>query len=274
LNAFVHPLQVTTLNQERGKTMAKRANSEGSIYERKDGRWATSITLENGTRKTVYGKTQKEVVATKQKLLQEAAKGALQFTVDQTVKTFLDAWLEDTIKPNLRYNTYRNYHRCARHIIAEFGNVPIKKLTPQHAQRLHSKMRAAGFAPGSVALVHQVLVRAMNDAVKWGLIERNTVSLATAPRVTKREMCVFTDEQTRKFLAEARGNYLEALFVLAVATGAREGELLGLSWGDVDLQTGKMQIKRILVGEKVRGLCLRLQKQKAAGEHSTYLTLQ
>jgi integrase len=104
----------------------------------------------------------------------------------------------------------------------------------------------------------------MNDAVKWGLIERNTVSLATAPRVTKREMCVFTDEQTRKFLAEARGNYLEALFVLAVATGAREGELLGLSWGDVDLQTGKMQIKRILSWRKGEGLVFAAPKTESS----------
>src|SRR5690348_16792855 len=110
---------------EMGK---RRANGEGSVYQRKAGRWVASVTLANGKRKVVYGKTQKEVVEAKQKLLQDAAQGMVQFTVDQTVGTFLDAWLEDTVKPNLRYKTYEHYRWCVKHVKAEIGDIQLRKL--------------------------------------------------------------------------------------------------------------------------------------------------
>lgn len=232
----------------------RRANGEGSVYQRKDGRWVASVTLANGKRKVVYGKTQKEVVEAKQKLLQDAAKGMVQFTVDQTVGTFLDAWLEDTVKPNLRYKTYEHYRWCIKHVRAEIGGISIRKLTPQHIQRFHAKKRAEGCAPQSVKHFHRMLGKALNDAVKWGLIERNVVSLVSTPRVPRPDMCVLTAEQAQKFLTEATGNFLEALFVLAITTGARVGELLGISWSDVNLQTGKLQIRRALGRQAKMGL--------------------
>lgn len=229
----------------------RRANGEGSIYLRKDGKWVASVTLANGKHKVVYGKTQKEAVEAKQKLLQDAAKGMVQFTVDQTVGTFLDAWLEDTIKPNLRYKTYMHYRWCAGHVKAEIGEIQLRKLTPQHIQRLHAKKRTEGCAPQSVKHFHRMLGKAMNDAVKWGLLERNVVSLVSTPRVPRPDMCVLTAEQAQKLVTEASGNFLEALFIVAITTGARVGELLGISWSDVNLQTGKLQIRRAL-GRKAK----------------------
>jgi integrase len=234
----------------------RRANGEGSVYQRKDGKWLASVTLANGKRKVVYGKTQKEAVEAKQKLLQEAAKGMALFTVDQTVGTFLDAWLEDTIKPNLRDKTYEHYRWCANHVKAEIGDIQLRELTPQHIQRLHAKKRAEGYAPQSIKHFHRMLGKAMNDAVKWGLLARNVVSLVSTPRVPRSDMCALTIEQAQRFLAEASGNFLEALFVVAITTGARVGELLGLSWDDVDLQTGKVHIRRALGRRAKKGLVL------------------
>lgn len=234
----------------------RRANGEGSVYQRKDGKWVASVTLANGKRKVVYGKTQKEVVEAKQKLLRDAAKGMVQFTVDQTVGTFLDAWLEDTIKPNLRYKTYEHYCWCVRHVNTEIGDIQLQKLMPQHIQRLHAKKRAEGYSPQSVKHFHRMLSKAINDAVKWGLLDRNVVSLVSTPRVPRSDMCVLTAEQAQRFLAEASGNFLEALFVVAITTGARVGELLGLNWDDVNLQTGKMHIRRALGRQAEKGLVL------------------
>lgn len=236
--------------------MGKRANGEGSIYQQKNGLWVACVTVEGRKRKYVYGKTQKEVTQAKQKLLQDISRGVVQFTCEQTVETFLLSWLEDTIKPNLRYKTYEHYRWCVRHVAAEIGDIQLRKLTPQHIQRLHAKKRAEGCAPQSVKHFHRMLGKALNDAVKWGLIERNVVSLVTPPRVSRSEMHVLTAEQARRFLTEASGNFLEALFVLAITTGAREGELLGLSWDDVNLQTGKVHIRRALGRRAKKGLVL------------------
>ncbi|HLI91594.1 MAG TPA: site-specific integrase [Ktedonobacteraceae bacterium] len=236
--------------------MGKRANGEGSIYQQKNGLWVACVTVEGRKRKYVYGKTQKEVTQAKQKLLQDLSRGVVQFTCEQTVEIFLRSWLEDTVKPNLRYKTYEHYRWCVKHVVAEIGSIQLWKLTPQHIQRLLARKRAEGCAPQSVKHFHRMLGKALNDAVKWGLVERNVVSLVTPPRVPRSEMRVLTAEQAQRFLTAASGNFLEALFVLAITTGAREGELLGLSWDDVNLQTGKMHIRRALGRQAKKGLVL------------------
>jgi integrase len=236
--------------------VGKRANGEGSIYQQKNGLWVACVTVEGRKRKYVYGKTQKEAIQAKQKLLQEVTRGMPQFTCEQTAETFLLSWLEDTIKPNLRHKTYEHYRWCVRHVVSEIGSIQLRKLTPQHIQRLHARKRAEGCSPQSVKHFHRMLGKALNDAVKWGLIERNVASLVTPPRVTRFDMHVLTAEQARQFLTEASGNFLEALFVMAITTGARVGELLGLSWDDVNLQTGKVHIRRALVRQAKKGLVL------------------
>lgn len=237
--------------------MGRRANGEGTVFLRKDGRWSASITLSDGTRKTIYAKTKTEAADLKQKLLQEAAKGEMeQFTSNQTVEVFLFSWLEDTVKPNLRWGTYEHYRWCTMHVVAEIGNIQLQKLTPQHIQRLHAKKRVQGCSPQSVKHMHRMLGKALNDARRWGLIERNVVSLVTPPRVPRYEMKVFTAEQARQFLAAAEGHFLEALFVVAITTGARQGELLGLTWDDVNFQAGKLHIRRTLDRQRGKGLVL------------------
>lgn len=228
--------------------MGKRANGEGSVYQRKkDGFWVASVTLDNGKRKNVYGKTQKEAIQAKQKLLQDKGMGIQLLTEDQTVETFLLAWLEDTIKPNLRPKTYLHYRLCVRHTLPLLGKLPLQKLTPQHLQRLYNKKREEKCSPQTVKHIHRMLHKALGDAVKWGLLSRNASDAVTAPRVSKVEMHVFTMEQAQQFLKALEDEPFEALFVLAILTGARQSELLALTWDDVDLKNGRMQIRRTLM---------------------------
>ncbi len=119
--------------------MGKRANGEGTVYQRKDGRWVASIILENGKRKSIYCKTQKEAI--------KAAKGAgiakdqgiLISTPDQTIKTFLTAWLQDTAQHNLRPRTYIRYRELIElHVLPTLGQVKLQKLLPQQLQHLYN----------------------------------------------------------------------------------------------------------------------------------------
>ena len=227
--------------------MGKRANGEGTVYQRKDGRWVASIILENGKRKSIYCKTQQEAVKAARKAGVEKDQGTLIATPDQTLKTFLTAWLRDTAQHNVRPRTYIRYRELIElHVLPTLGQVKLQKLLPQQLQHLYNTKLQEGYAPQTVKHIHRVLHRAFDYAVRWDLITRNLCDAVDAPRVPKKEMQVLNAEQAQQFLAAAKGDSFEALYVLALTTGAREGELLGLKWEDLDLEHGKLHIKRTI----------------------------
>ncbi len=166
--------------------MGKRANGENSVYQRKDGRWVASITLENGKRKSIYCKTQKEAIKASRNAGIAKEQGTLIDTADQTLSTFLKAWLEDTAQHNVRPRTYIRYRELIElHILPTLGTVKLQKLSPQQLQRLYNKKREDGYAPQSVKHIHRVLHRALNDAVRWNLVPGNVCDRIDAPRVPK-----------------------------------------------------------------------------------------
>ncbi len=228
--------------------MRRRGKGEGSIYQRKeDNLWACSITLENGKRKTIYGKTRKEVADKLAVLLHEQQRGMLVENSQQTVEQFLLSWLEDTQKQRIRPRTYERYKEAIHlHIIPALGHYKLQKLTPQHVQAFYAKKRQSGLSPATIRYYHSVLHNALSKAVKWGLVARNVCDLAEPPRKERFEMQVLTIEQGQKFLETLRGHKWEALYTLALVTGLRRGELLGLKWQDITFATGKLQVRRIL----------------------------
>ena len=129
-----------------------------------------------------------------------------------------------------------------RHLIPALGKRPLPKLTPQEIQAFYAQKLADGYAPGTVRQMHAVLCNALNTATRWGIIPRNPAALVDLPKLAKREVPVLDAEPARKLLQAARGERLEALFVLALTTGARQGELLGLRWQDVDLDGGQLHM--------------------------------
>ena len=116
----------------------------------------------------------------------------------------------------------------------------------QHLQRLYAGRLDAGLSPASVVQLHTVLRRALGQAARWGLVVRNVVSLVTPPRLERREMTTLSPEQVRNLLDAATGGRLEALYVLAVTTGMRQGEILALRWRDVNLDVGTLQVRATL----------------------------
>ena len=227
--------------------MAKRGNGEGSIYKQRNGLWAATISLEGGKRKYFYGKTRKEVQEKLAAVLQDQKQGMLLATPQQTVGQFLTDWLEQTHKHSVRPRTYERYEEAIRlHLIPVLGKHRLQKLSAQHVQAFYARMTCEGLSPSTVNYYHSVLHNALGTAVKWGLVPRNVCDLVTPPRKVRFEIQPFTLKQVQSFFDAIRGHKWEALFTLALATGMRQGELLGLKWQDINFTTGILQVRRIL----------------------------
>ena len=225
----------------------RRGNNEGSIYKRKDGRWEARISLDHGGRKGLYGKTRQEVARKLAVAIKARQDGLPPVSERQTVRQYMGHWLEST-RPSLRPKTWLRYEQLLRlHVVPEIGNLRLVRLSPQHLQRLYASRLEAGLSPPSVVQLHAVLRRALGQAARWGLVARNVVSLVTPPRLERREMATLSPDQVRSLLEAAAGDRLAALYVLAITTGLRQGEILALRWRDVDLDDGRtLQVRATL----------------------------
>lgn len=229
--------------------MGKRGNGEGSIYRQKDNLWAACITLDTDKgrkRKYFYGKTRKEVQEKLASAQHERQQGTLITAPTQTVEQFLTHWLT-VHKTSVRARTYERYEGFVRlHVVPGIGRVQLQKLSAQHLQGLYAKKLEEKLSPTTVNSLHMMLHRALKDAVRWGLIARNVCDLVSPPRKAKYEFQPLTVEQVNRLLEVTRGHYMEALFKLALVTGMRRGELMGLKWQDIDFANGTLQVRRIL----------------------------
>jgi len=234
--------------------MGKRGNGEGSITRRKDGLYMARYTVQTATgskRKALYGKTRSEVAAKLSKALADRESG-LTFDADNmTVGEYLARWLSDSVKGTVRISTFERHEQIVRaHLVTAFGRMKVKNLTPAHVRSLHREKLEDGLAPATVRKIHSTLHKALSQAVADGLIPRNAADVK-APRPAPDEMRPLSEAEARTFLDAAREaeDRFEALYVLAITTGLRRGELLGLRWDDADLDRGTLRVGRSLVRE-------------------------
>jgi len=224
----------------------KRGQGEGSVYRRKDGRWAASISQVNGKRRTFYGRTAaqaREKLATAQHAI---AQGLPLPSEQLTVARFAQDWLAG-IRPTVRPATWQHYESLIRiHVLPALGRARLARLEPSHLQQLYSDRLAAGMSPTTVRHVHKVIHLMLERAVRWGAVVRNVARLSDPPRATRRDLPMVTAEQAGQLLTVAHDHRLEAVFVLALTTGARMSELLGLTWTAVDLDRGNLTIQATL----------------------------
>ncbi len=231
----------------------RRANGEGSISRRKDGRWVATVSVGRDAggrvrRRAVYARTQREAIAHLHRLQADLAAGRPVAPDRTNVAEFLGRWLEDAARPSIAYNTLRIYQGFLRnHVGPAIGGVAVRQLLPAHVLFLQSEMERRDASARLRQMVHTMLRRAIRVAVQWGLLARNPCDLVARPRAPSGEASYLDAGQVRSLLAAARGDRLEALVVLAVTTGMRQGELLGLQWGDVDLEAGSLAVRRQLV---------------------------
>jgi integrase len=248
LRAVCRLSDMSTNSDGKEGSMAKRGNGEGSIYYRNsDRKWVGSVTLGTGKRKVFYGKTRKEVQEKLKIVLHEQQQGTLVTAAPQTVAQFLTDWLENTHRRRVRPRTYERYREAVyMHIIPSLGHYQLQKLTAQQVQALYTKKADEGLAPATIIYYHSVLHNALDMAVKWGLVSRNVCDLVSPPRKQRFEIQPLTVEQMQKLLTTVYGHKWEALFTLALATGMRRGELLGLKWQDINFAVGVLQVRRVL----------------------------
>jgi integrase len=229
----------------------KRGNNEGSISRRKDdGGWMGRYTLhttKGSKRRTVYGKTRAEAAERLTKAMADRDGGLFFDAGSLTVAEYLDGWLRDSVRDTVRASTYERNEQIMRlHIKPALGKLKLKSLTPAHVQGLYRDRLDSGLAPATVHKVHVILHKALAQAVRWSLVPRNVSESVRPPRPTPEEMCPLSPEEARRLLEAARGNKLEVLYVLAIHTGMRQGELLALKWQDVNLENATIGIRRTL----------------------------
>src|SRR6266581_3989005 len=230
--------------------MARRGHGEGSIYLRSDGRWAASISVEGGKRKSFYGKTRKEVQEQLKTALHQQQQGMLATGPQQTMKQFLTQWLQDH-ESSIRVRSYERYEELVRlHIVPALGRHQLQKLTAQQVQAFYTKKLNEGLSPTTVNGLHAVLHKALDDAVRLGILARNVCDAVSPPRRAHFEIQPLSTEQSQQLLAAAKGHNMEALFVLALTTGMRRGEILALKWQDIDFDQNSLQVRRIFTRSK------------------------
>ena len=231
--------------------MGRRGNGEGTITRRKDGRWEakyTVYTAEGPKRRALYGKTRKVAADKLARALADRTSGHTFDTENMTVGEYLDRWLNDSDKGSVRTSTYERHEQIVRlHLKPALGRLKLSKLTPAHVQGLYRDKLDSGLSPATVQKIHTVLHKALTQALKWNMIPRNAADVVKAPRPVPEEMHPLSPDEARNLIEAARGDKLEAPYILAVHTGMRQGELLGLKWEDVDLNEGVIHIRRTVV---------------------------
>ena len=240
----------------------KRGQGEGSIYRRKDGLWVAQVTIQ-GRHVSKYSKTQGECREWLRKMQTQVQNGLTLSGAQTSVADYLSEWLvliESSVRPKTIYQ-YTNIVRL--HIKPDLGALKMKDLQPRQIQALYSKKLESGLNPRTVVLIHAVLRRALDQAVKSGMIGINPALAIVRPKFKRKEMKTLTDSQVRTLISLVEGSRFEALFWLAVTTGLRQGELLGLKWADVDWAGRRLGIQRQL--QRVRGGLVFSEPKTAAG---------
>ncbi len=223
------------------RAVTKRANGEGTIRQRADGRWEGRYCVPKGSgveRRAVYGKTRAEAREKLRAALAARDRGLVPVPARETVGTYLQTWLVGA-QPSLRPRTFQGYESVIRTQLApRLGRVPLARLRPADVQRMEAEMLAEGLSPKTVRNVHGVLDR----AVQWRQLAANPADGVDLPQRQPREMAALTPEQARAVLAAAQEDDLAALWTLMLTAGLRQGELLALRWRDIDLDAGRLAV--------------------------------
>lgn len=223
--------------------MRRRGKGEGGLTRRADGAWQASYVGSDDRRHYLYAPTRKEAAAALAAALRDKELGLYVGGPSQTVDQYLTSWLRHAAGRLGERSLERYAGQIRIHVVPAIGSVPLRRLTPQQLAELYAGLTLAA---ASIAHLHRVLHSAFDQALRWNLIARNPAAAVTAPRPARREMTVLSPDEVRSLLEAVAGDELEALYVLAVTAGLRQGELLGLRWRDVDLEAGWLEVSATL----------------------------
>lgn len=225
----------------------------GNIRRRSNGSWTIQVYAgrdpETGRKRyvsrTVRG-SKKDAEAALANLIRAQETGLDLSAARLTVAAFLGRWLEvsrDRVKPR----THHRYGELIRlHVNPVIGAIQLTKLRPLHVEELYGLLRKRGLSGTTVLQVHRILHAAFNQAVKWQLLERNPTDAVKAPRKSSQEAASLVAEQIPTLLTGVEGSLLQLPTLIALGTGMRLGEVLGLRWQDVDLETSTARVRQTL----------------------------
>lgn len=259
----------------------RRANGEGNIRKRKDGRWEGRYVAghdANGKeiRKNVLGKTQAEVKDKLRKAIEEAkyldVAKADEYTVERWVKT----WFEIYSKPNLRESTQERYlNHIEYHIIPEIGHIKLRKLTVRDIQVMYNNVRDHGrvlkgpndkrdksLSASYIHSLHRMLKMCLERAVKEELLIRNPCDNVVLPKVEREEMKILKPENIKAYLSEAERRGCLPMMFLELCSGLRKGELAALLWEDLDIENKTISINK--QATRVKGGGVKVTRPKTA----------
>ena len=238
--------------------MAKRANGEGTIRKRADGRWEgryyDPIT---DRQRSVYAKTQAQVRDKLKAQLERAPIYSVSSADGEnlSVSAWLDIWLSRYVT-NIKPLTVASYKaQCENHIKPLIGNKKLKSLNVDIIQIMYNQLYSGsaatqGLSAKTIKNIHGVLHKALNQAVTNGYIPNNPSDGCVLPRVIKKEITPLSDDEIKKFLMAIETDKFSDIFFVTLFTGMRQGEVLGLMWKDIDFEQGKIVIRQQLQKEK------------------------
>ncbi len=241
---------------------------KGHLKKRSKDSWTIVVDLglkANGKRnqkwKSIKG-TKKDAEALLARMLTELEDGVYIDAKKTSVSDYLDKWIA-SIKGSVSSTTYERYKQlCDKHLKPTIGNIALNKLQAIRISELYSNAIEAGRIDGKGGLskqtvlhMHRVLKRALSQAVKWGLLSRNPCdAVDNIPKPNKKERLTFTTEETLSLLEQLNCNPLYLPVLIAVTTGMRRGEILGLRWKDIDLDKKRLYIRQIVIETRQYGL--------------------
>ena len=251
----------------------RRGKGEGSIYQREDGVWIGAIDLGwiNGkrSRKVVSAKTRGEVVKLLRDLHPVMAQGIIPASDRLTVGQYLNGWVANRIPGTITTRTEALYERAVKdYINPSIGMIRLNKLAPSDVSRMLQDLQAKGYAPATQRMARATLRRALRMAEQDGILTRNVAAIAEGPKLDHREGRSLTPEQAKVFLQAVQGHRHEGAYVIALSLGLRRGEIIGLSWRDIEVaeKTVVLQVRRQLVRDKTG---LHLVDLKTVGSRRT-----
>ncbi|TDE28125.1 site-specific integrase [Actinomadura sp. 6K520] len=247
----------------------RRANGEGTIFQRKDGRWvgeAYVLTTEGTTKRiTRYGKTRTEVHNKLVEAQQKSSRGVPVANKAWKVGEYLDYWLEEVVRPSKRWNTYKKYEQTSRlYLKPGLGNQRLDRLRVAKVQTFLNQQVKDGQSLAMVHIMRMVLGAALTRATREELISINVARLTTLPPAPSHKSKPWTADEARAFLYAARHEPLYPAFVLLMVYGLRRGEVLGLGWDDLDLDELVMQVSWQL--QRIDGKLTRTRVKTDAGD--------
>jgi len=219
--------------------------AEGSVYQRKDGRWVAQYRDARGKVRYVYRTTKGEAKKALREALQDRDEGYV--PADKlTVGLYLDGRMDDR-RNTIIGRTWRVQESMLRNRVKpHVGDVRLSKLSPADVRGMYRRLLSDGLTPSTVGNVHVILKQALRDAVREKYIRSNPLDDVKPPKQQRKEKQVLTPKQVRSLLDAVKGERFEGVYVLAATCGLRIGEILALRYEDVDLQHGTLRVERTL----------------------------